>query len=36
MAFLAAIWTPILTAPIHSALVSKRCNAKFLQIYSDE
>ncbi len=35
--FLSAVWTLILTAPIHyRALVSKWCNVKFLQICSDE
>ncbi len=32
--FLSAVWTLVLTAPIHymDPLVSKWCNAKFLQI----
>ncbi len=34
--FLSAVWTLILTAPIWDPLVSKWCNAKFLQICSDE
>ncbi len=36
--FLSAVWTLILTAPIHcmDPLASKWCNAKFLQICSDE
>ncbi len=36
--FLSAVWTLILTAPIHckESMVSKWCNAKFLQICSDE
>ncbi len=37
--FLSVVWTLILTAPIPcitDPLVSKRCNATFLQICSDE
>ncbi len=41
MMFLWAVWTLILTAPIHcrasiAETVNKWCNATFLQIYSDE
>ncbi len=35
--FLSAVWTLILTAPIaEGPTASKWCNAKFLQIYSNE
>ncbi len=35
--FLSVLWTFILTAPIHCiGLLSKWCDAKFLQIYTDE
>ncbi len=36
--FLSAVWTLILTAPIHysGSAGEKRCKAKFLQICSDE
>ncbi len=33
---LSAVWSLILTAPIHCTLVSKWCNATFLQIFSDQ